>query len=86
MNKPVSRSLALFMTLLLLPLPSLATCGGGGGGGMGGMRAPGMGGGEEVYMSVSIELFTSGCFVFYRFISTSLNSSKSLINLPEGTK
>jgi len=49
MNKPVSRSLALFMTLLLLPLPSLATCGGGGGGGMGGMRAPGMGGGEEVY-------------------------------------
>ena len=47
MNKLVSRLLAFLMALLLLPLPSLATCGGGGGGGMGGMRGPGGGGGGE---------------------------------------
>jgi tetratricopeptide (TPR) repeat protein len=48
MSKLVSRSLALFMALSLLPLPSLATCGGGGGGGMGGMRGgAGMGGGDQ---------------------------------------
>jgi tetratricopeptide (TPR) repeat protein len=32
------RSLAIFLSLLLLPAPDWATCGGGGGGGMGGMR------------------------------------------------
>lgn len=37
------RSLAILVSLLLLPAPDWATCGGGGGGGMGGMRAP-MGG------------------------------------------
>ncbi|HET9802891.1 MAG TPA: tetratricopeptide repeat protein [Candidatus Acidoferrum sp.] len=47
MDKPVSRSFACFTAVLLLPLPSLATCGGGGGGGMGGMRAPGMNGGDQ---------------------------------------
>ena len=42
--------MAILMTFLLLPLPSLATCGGGGGGGMGGMRGGGgMGGEEQVY-------------------------------------
>jgi len=51
MNKLVSRLMAILMTFLLLPLPSLATCGGGGGGGMGGMRGGGggMGGEEQVY-------------------------------------
>ena len=51
MNKFFSRLMAILMTFLLLPLPSLATCGGGGGGGMGGMRGPGGGGGadEQVY-------------------------------------
>lgn len=52
MNKLVSRLMAILMTFLLLPLPSLATCGGGGGGGMGGMRGGGMNGpagDEQVY-------------------------------------
>src|SRR5262249_32201312 len=39
--------------LLLLPLPSLATCGGGGGGGMGGMRGPGMGGSDQQVYQVA---------------------------------
>jgi len=34
------RSTAIFLALLLLPIPDWATCGGGGGGGMGGMRSP----------------------------------------------
>jgi len=51
MNKLVSRLMAVLMAFLLLPLPSLATCGGGGGGGMGGMRGvvAGMGSEEQVY-------------------------------------
>ncbi len=51
MNKLVSRLMAVLMAFLLLPLPSLATCGGGGGGGMGGMRGGGggMGSEEQVY-------------------------------------
>ena len=49
MNRLVPRLTALIMALLLLPLPSLATCGGGGGGGMGGMHGGGMGASEQVY-------------------------------------
>src|SRR5260370_35555045 len=55
MRNQVSRLSALFMVLLLLPVPDWATCGGGGGGGMGGMRSGGSGGGpggianEQVY-------------------------------------
>ena len=54
MKLQISRLSALFMILLLLPVPDWATCGGGGGGGMGGMRSggasgsPGMGS-EQVY-------------------------------------
>jgi tetratricopeptide (TPR) repeat protein len=48
-----SRSMAVFVAVLLFPAPDWATCGGGGGGGTGGMRAPGGPGGplgsEEVY-------------------------------------
>src|SRR5260221_12869930 len=58
MRKLVSRLMAILMALLLLPLPSLATCGGGGGGGMGGMRGAGGGGGADaqVYHGPSEEL------------------------------
>ena len=57
MDKVISRIVAIFMVVLLLPLPGSATCGGGGGGGMGGMRggntSPGgngvPGGDEQVY-------------------------------------
>src|SRR5258707_7286577 len=55
MRNQVSRLSALFMVLLLLPVPDWATCGGGGGGGMGGMRSSGPSGGpggmgdEQVY-------------------------------------
>jgi tetratricopeptide (TPR) repeat protein len=51
MRKQISRVLALFMVLLLLPAPDWATCGGGGGGGTGGMRggAAGPGGDQQVY-------------------------------------
>ena len=53
MDKLISRIVAIFMVLLLFPVPGSATCGGGGGGGMGGMRgggapgANGMGSGDE---------------------------------------
>src|SRR5438876_11100058 len=55
MRNQISRLTALFMVLLLLPVPDWATCGGGGGGGMGGMRSGAPGGGpggmgdEQVY-------------------------------------
>jgi tetratricopeptide (TPR) repeat protein len=55
MRIQISRLTALFMVLLLLPIPDWATCGGGGGGGMGGMRSAGPGGApggmgdEQVY-------------------------------------
>lgn len=55
MDKLISRFVAIFMVVLLLPAPGSATCGGGGGGGMGGMRGgntPGggmPGGDEQVY-------------------------------------
>ncbi|HEV1993798.1 MAG TPA: hypothetical protein VGR03_05670, partial [Candidatus Acidoferrum sp.] len=35
------RSLAVLLSLILLPAPDWATCGGGGGGGMGGMGGGG---------------------------------------------
>jgi len=38
MNTLLARVMAIFLALLLLPIPDWATCGGGGGGGMGGMR------------------------------------------------
>ena len=46
MKRQISRLTALFMVLLLLPVPDWATCGGGGGGGMGGMRSGGGGTGS----------------------------------------
>lgn len=53
MKTLLSRTMALLMVLLLIPVPDWATCGGGGGGGTGGMRGPGGPGGplgsEEVY-------------------------------------
>jgi tetratricopeptide (TPR) repeat protein len=49
MNKQISRILALFSVLLLLPTPDWATCGGGGGGGTGGMRSAGSMGDQQVY-------------------------------------
>jgi tetratricopeptide (TPR) repeat protein len=49
MRKQISRVIALFMVLLLLPAPDWATCGGGGGGGTGGMRSAGPGGDQQVY-------------------------------------
>ncbi len=91
MNKPVSRLLALSMAVLLLPLPSLATCGGGGGGGMGGMRGPGMSGGDQQVYQVPWKIADpktpppAGGLTLYWFPSSvdefknsSLRSSRSL--------
>src|SRR5882724_2431538 len=92
MRKLVSRLMAILMALLLLPLPSLATCGGGGGGGMGGMRGPGGGGGGEaqVYqvpwkVVKPEETLPSGSLALYWFPSSvdefknsSLRNSRSL--------
>src|SRR6266403_2416125 len=92
MNKLVSRLMAVLMALLLLPLPSLATCGGGGGGGMGGMRGPGGGGGgdAQVYqvpwkVVKPEEALPDGSLALYWFPSSvdefknsSLRSSRSL--------
>lgn len=89
MNKAISRLTAVLAALLLLPLPSLATCGGGGGGGMGGMRGPG-GGGEQVYqvpwkVVKPQEALPAGGLALYWFPSSleefknsSLRSSRSL--------
>jgi tetratricopeptide (TPR) repeat protein len=46
MNIFILRSLAILVSLSLLPAPDWATCGGGGGGGTGGMRGPIGGGGR----------------------------------------
>jgi len=92
MNKLVSRLMAFLMALLLLPLPSLATCGGGGGGGMGGMRGPGGGGGgdAQVYqvpwkVVKPEEALPAGSLALYWFPSSvdefknsSLRNSRSL--------
>ncbi len=92
MNKLVSRLMAILMALLLLPLPSLATCGGGGGGGMGGMRGPGGGGGgdAQVYqvpwkVVKPEETLPAGSLALYWFPSSvdefknsSLRNSRSL--------
>jgi len=92
MNKLVSRLMAFLMALLLLPLPSLATCGGGGGGGMGGMRGPGggAGGDAQVYqvpwkVVKPEEALPAGSLALYWFPSSveefknsSLRNSRSL--------
>jgi len=92
MQKLVSRLMAILMALLLLPLPSLATCGGGGGGGMGGMRGPGGGGGgdAQVYqvpwkVVKPEEALPAGSLALYWFPSSvdefknsSLRNSRSL--------
>jgi len=90
MYKAVSRLTAIFMVLLLLPLPSLATCGGGGGGGMGGMRGPSGGGGEQVYqvpwkvIKPQESLPVGGLALYWfpssveEFKNSSLRSSRSL--------
>ncbi len=94
MRQQISRLSALFMVLLLLPVPEWATCGGGGGGGMGGMRsggsgAPGMGS-EQVYqvpwkVLKPEDALTPGGLVVYWFPSSveefqksSLRNSRSL--------
>ncbi len=92
MNNLVSRLMAFLMALLLLPLPSFATCGGGGGGGMGGMRGPGGGGGgdAQVYqvpwkVVKPEETLPAGSLALYWFPSSvdefknsSLRNSRSL--------
>src|SRR5712692_8550164 len=81
MRNQVSRLSALFMVLLLLPVPDWATCGGGGGGGMGGMRSSGPGGGpggmadEQVYqvpwkLLKPDDALTAGGLVVYWFPSS----------------
>jgi tetratricopeptide (TPR) repeat protein len=89
MNKQLSRILAFFSVLLLLPAPDWATCGGGGGGGTGGMRS---GGPEEqqVYqvpwkLVKPTDAPVSGGLVVYWFPSSgeefqrsSLRNSRSL--------
>src|SRR6266481_5290038 len=92
MSNQVTRLSALFMVLLLLPVPDRATCGGGGGGGMGGMRSSGPGGmGDEQGYQVPWKLvkpddtLTAGGLVVYWFPSSgeefqrsSLRNSRSL--------
>src|SRR5467141_2154406 len=81
MRNQVSRLSALFMVLLLLPVPDWATCGGGGGGGMGGMRSSGPSGGpggmgdEQVYqvpwkLVKPDDTLTAGGLVVYWFPSS----------------
>src|SRR5467141_3430500 len=81
MRNQVSRLSALFMVLLLLPVPDWATCGGGGGGGMGGMRRSGPSGGpgamgdEQVYqvpwkLVKPDDTLTAGGLVVYWFPSS----------------
>ncbi len=89
MNKQLSRILALFSVLLLLPVPDWATCGGGGGGGMGGIRSGGAD--EQQVYQVPWKLVkptdtpASGGLVVYWFPSSgeefqrsSLRNSRSL--------
>src|SRR5258708_5951184 len=93
MRKHVSRLIAVFMALLLLPVPDWATCGGGGGGGTGGMRSGGTGGGmadEQVYqvpwkLVKPEDTLSAGGLVVYWFPSSaqefqrsSLRNSRSL--------
>ena len=93
MRQQISRLSALFMVLLLLPLPDWATCGGGGGGGMGGMRSGGGASGtgsEQVYqvpwkVLKPEEALSPGGLVVYWFPSSvqefqksSLRNSRSL--------
>src|SRR5690242_17757416 len=91
MKLQISRMAALFMALLLLPIPDWATCGGGGGGGMGGMRSgAGSMGDEQVYqvpwkLVKPDESLTAGGLVVYWFPSSgeefqrsSLRNSRSL--------
>jgi tetratricopeptide (TPR) repeat protein len=91
MNKAVSRSTAIFMALLLLPLPSLATCGGGGGGGTGGVSGGGSNGGNAQVYQVPWkvvkpqETLPAGSLALYWFPSSvdefknsSLRNSRSL--------
>ena len=93
MRKHISRLIAVFMALLLLPVPDWATCGGGGGGGTGGMRSGGTGGGvgdEQVYqvpwkLVKPEDTLSAGGLVVYWFPSSaqefqrsSLRNSRSL--------
>jgi tetratricopeptide (TPR) repeat protein len=94
MRNQISRLTALFMVLLLLPVPDWATCGGGGGGGMGGMRSGGPGGGntgdQQVYqvpwklVKPDDTLATGGLVVYWfpssgeEFQRSSLRNSRSL--------
>ena len=93
MRKHISRLIAVFMALLLLPVPDWATCGGGGGGGTGGMRSGGSGGGvgdEQVYqvpwkLLKPEDTLSAGGLVVYWFPSSaqefqrsSLRNSRSL--------
>lgn len=93
MRTHISRLIAVFMALLLLPVPDWATCGGGGGGGTGGMRSGGTGGGmadEQVYqvpwkLVKPDEAPNAGGLVVYWFPSSaqefqrsSLRNSRSL--------
>ena len=93
MRKHISRLIAVFMALLLLPVPDWATCGGGGGGGTGGMRSGGTGGGvgdEQVYqvpwkLVKPEDTHSAGGLVVYWFPSSaqefqrsSLRNSRSL--------
>ena len=92
MRTHISRLIAVFMALLLLPVPDWATCGGGGGGGTGGMRSGGSGsmGEEQVYqvpwkLVKPDEIPNAGGLVVYWFPSSgeefqrsSLRNSRSL--------
>src|SRR5258707_5061801 len=88
MRNQVSRLSALFMVLLLLPVPDWATCGGGGGGGMGGMRSSGPSGGpggmgdEQVYqvpwkLVKPDDTLTAGGLVVYWFPSSAQEFQRS---------
>jgi len=93
MRAQIPRLTALFMVVLLLPVPDWATCGGGGGGGMGGMRSGGTGGsvGDQQVYQVPWKLIkpeetpVAGGLVLYWFPSSaqefqrsSLRNSRSL--------
>ena len=85
MRNLFSRLTAIFAVFLLLPAPDWATCGGGGGGGMGGMRAPGAGGGmgdEQVYqvpwkLLKPGDALAAGGLVVYWFPSSATEFQKS---------
>jgi tetratricopeptide (TPR) repeat protein len=84
------RPLAIFLAILLLPIPDWATCGGGGGGGMGGMRSGGSntpngasGMGQEQVYNVPWKLVkpddppVAGGLILYWFPSSNAEFEKS---------